>query len=140
MKELKEVNCTNCQSTLSDKEISFYGDTCHTCMTDKMNAEIEEEERKRDAANNKVLETVFSMISESDIQHIKDIMSETSNFEYALVDAASGEIYDPDEEPLSTGYAYVDQNAGGGITGDEFSGHMYIPVGDGKFFKYNYVC
>ena len=105
----------------------------------RMNQEILEEQIASEKALKEKLDSVLAMLNEQDKKKLVGVMEETTNFDYELVDKPEGEEYEP-ESPFSYGCAYVDQPAGGGIAGDDFSGHMYIPVGEKQYFKYYYVC
>lgn len=141
MSESASTTCRNqhCKKTLNKIERDVFEDECHACASERMNQEMLDEQKASEKALKEKLDSVLAMLNEKDKNQLVEIMKETTNFDFELVDKPEGEEYEP-ESPFFHGCAYVDQPAGGGITGDDFSGHMYIPVGERQYFKYYYVC
>lgn len=70
-------------------------------------------------------------------QHIKEIMEHDCHYWriYEITDKPEG---DRQETIGIFDHEYVDQTCG--ISGDDYSGSMYFPVGDGRYIRVQFEC
>jgi hypothetical protein len=98
---------------------------------------LEEEHAKNQA----VLDQVRQLVTAPVFEQIKEALYDsdsTSTHDYLIADAPLG--VPQDEDWYLLGDVFVDQTTNGGMSGDEFAGTMSLPLPDGRFFQFYYVC
>lgn len=96
---------------------------------------IDTEERAHIKQNERVLAEVKESVTESAYAAIFEELGESGyTYDYAIVDKPKGDDQDTDGE---YGSMFVDQR-GPGISGDEYNGEVYIPIGGRRWFKFAY--
>jgi len=99
-------------------------------MDDWMIEQLEQE--KKDA---ELLNQVKTYISDAEFENIKFELEESEHpNNYRIVDEPIGETQKNDD-----GYTlWVNQNTGGGDTGDSWAGTVCIKLPNGKYFMWDY--
>jgi hypothetical protein len=93
------------------------------------------EEAAKDRA---VLDQVRALVSPKVFAEIEEELQDADHtHSYLIADAPRGE---PQETDYSLGDIYVDQTVNGGFTGDEHAGTVSMPLPDGRYFQFDYVC
>lgn len=95
-------------------------------------AEEQAEKQKRRA----VLAEVESVVHANVYAAILSELADSSyTFDYKIAAAPIGREQD---EGAAWGVHFVNQTTNGGHSGDEYSGTVSIPLGDGRFFQFGY--
>lgn len=86
--------------------------------------------------NQDVLRQVQALVNPAAFQQIKDSISDSGyTHTYQIVDIPSGKAQD---DGFVLGAVFVDQTGCGGISGDDYPGTMFMPLGQGKYFQFDY--
>ena len=99
-------------------------------------AEMKESEEKMKKELDADIEK-YSFSLQDAIKHFQQDMSYTEYLGIVSSREVTGESQGSD---YGFDHEYVDQPDGGGITGDEFSGHIYFPVTETEYMKFLYSC
>ena len=88
------------------------------------------------AKNRPVLESVKAMVSPEVFAQVEaEIESAESTYDYEIVAEPSGY---PQDNDFALGDVYIDQSCG--ISGDDFSGTVALPLPDGRYFQFAFSC
>lgn len=102
-----------------------------------MDALIDAQEKAADIQRRGVLDTVKGIVSQQIYEAIVIDLGESGyTSDYRIVNAPEGR---PEDQGAPWGDTFVNQTTGGGETGDEFSGTVSIPLGNGQYFQYAYA-
>ena len=95
-----------------------------------------EHERAEEAKRQSVLEEVRRIVSDEVYSEIVAELTEDGyTFDYIIASAPIGREQD---DGAAWGKHFVNQTTNGSYTGDEFAGTVSIPLGDGRFFQFDY--
>lgn len=100
-----------------------------------MDALIKAEEQAEDAKCQAVLKELKSSVNAEIYADIICELGESHTFSYDITTSPAGSEQD---DGASWGKHFVNQTRNGGMTGDDFGGTMYIPIGDGRYFQFGY--
>jgi len=109
-----------------------------------MDQMMEEEERRNKEIidhNNQILSDLKETLDDTYIDNIMECLKESEahgKLEVIKKSDIHKHINKQMEEWDSFDHIYVDQFVDGGFSGDEFAGHIYIPIKEGKYLKSNY--
>ena len=96
-----------------------------------------QDEIKRQEKNTFILNEIKGLVSDSYYKDISDYLVECENtdeYELCLSDVVFGEF----QKELDYSFSYVNISQTVGICGDDFSGTIFIPIVENKYFKFNY--
>ena len=100
-------------------------------------AAIAQEFEEQSAKDNLVLDQVRKVVSAEVFTEIEGFLDEDDCSEFSIVEQPVGE---PQDDGYSLGDVYVDQTLNGGCSGDSYAGTICLPLGNGKYLKYDYSC
>jgi len=86
------------------------------------------------ARNAPVLELVKELVGDEVFAQVKsEIESAENTYDYEIVDEPAG---CPQDNGFALGDVYVDQSCG--MSGDDFSGTVALPLPDGRYFQFGF--
>lgn len=104
---------------------------------DKYEKIMQDELNKQGDADKAVLEIVKARVTPRMFADIELVLEESEyTFNYLITDKPKGK-YQTEDLYTMNGY-WVNQTTDGGYTGDEFAGTVSIPIGNEKYFQFNY--
>ena len=87
--------------------------------------------------NQKVLNELKSICSETMFKDIEDYLVDCENTDsYDIKDELADYLFKQEEEHYEFKCAYIHQTVG--MAGDDYSGTIYIPIPNNKYFKFEY--
>lgn len=93
-------------------------------------------ERAEDAKRQAVLQEVQCIVSaEVFADIVEELTADGYTFDYQIASAPKGVEQD---DCAAWGKHYVNQTTNGGYTGDDYAGTVSIPLGDGRYFQFDY--
>lgn len=96
-----------------------------------------EHERAEEQQRQSVLIEVHRVAStEMYLEILSELSDSSYTFDFQIAASPMGREQD---EGAAWGSTFVNQTTDGGVLGDEFSGTVSIPLGDGRFFQYGYA-
>ena len=102
-----------------------------------MDAELIEEDRVEEMKRRVVLEDLRKIVSPIIYSAIVEELNEGGyTFDYKITLQPVGTEQD---DGAAWGKHFVNQTTDGGYTGDEYAGTVSIPLGDGRFFQFEYA-
>ncbi|WP_298151153.1 hypothetical protein [Flavobacterium sp.] len=99
-------------------------------------AALIEEERAEAEQKEAVLKAVQALVPVTVYAEILDELTDGYTFDYTITATPLGKKQD---DGAAWGPHFVNQTTNGGYTGDEYSGTVSIPLGDGRFFQFGYA-
>ncbi len=138
--ELKEVKCYDCEIIFKTNKI--HRRICKGCL-DKINdtasKEIARCQEIEDEKQLIVLNKIKELVSDDYFNDINDLISEQySCFSFKIVDKHQGIIQYEDEFNVLN-HIYIKQWAVG-LSGDSWSGYIWISLLNGNYFQFSYSC
>lgn len=99
---------------------------------------MREEDEKINKQKNNILSEVKKLLTYYKFKKLNEFLDEVGDtFNYDLV--SQSEVFGSKQtEQYWFKYIFITQHTG--YCGDDFSGTIFIPLGDNKFFKFNYEC
>ncbi|WP_153785390.1 hypothetical protein [Pseudomonas sp. EMN2] len=121
--------CVECETApLSDAEFEILA------AADAAIAQDLEDQWARDKV---ILEQVRQMVPVDVFKEIEEFLAQDDCSDYSIVEQPVGEAQD---DGYILGDVYVDQTMNGGMAGDSYAGTICLPLGCGKYLKYDYTC
>lgn len=106
-------------------------------IMEKANASALEYDREQRKKHENALAYVATIVGMRKLKHINDFISGCDyTTEFEIVDSHEG--HRQDEPGTAFRYIYLDQYSNGGMSGDDFSGWVWIPLPKGKYLKFHY--
>lgn len=88
------------------------------------------------ARNGPVLELVKTLVGDEVFAQVEaEIEAAENTYDYEIVDEPAGA---PQDNGFALGDVYVDQSCG--MSGDDFSGTVALPLPDGRYFQFAFNC
>jgi hypothetical protein len=84
-----------------------------------------------------VLEQVRAIVSPKAFKQINETLFDSGmTHTYLITDKPVGA---PQDDEFILGELYINQTSDGGLCGDDYSGTICMPLGDGRFFQFSYA-
>jgi hypothetical protein len=88
------------------------------------------------AKNEPLLAMVKELVGLEVFAQVEDeIVSAENTYDYEIVNEPAGH---PQDNGFALGDVYVDQSCG--MSGDDFSGTVALPLPDGRYFQFSFNC
>lgn len=90
----------------------------------------------QEAKNAPVLAAVKAMVGQEVFTQVEaEIESAENTYDYEIIAEPAGH---PQDNGFALGDVYVDQSCG--MSGDDFSGTVALPLPDGRYFQFGFNC
>ena len=84
-----------------------------------------------------VIDQVQAIVSPTAFKQINETLFDSGTTHTYLI--TNRPLGHPQDDNYILGEVYIEQTSGGGLSGDDYSGTICMPLGDGRFFQFSYA-